>query len=298
VWKRVKKNWRLYLFVLPVIVYLAVFNYAPIYGVLLAFKDFNPVQGIWGSKFNGFEHFTRFFNSFYFGRLIKNTLLLNIMNLVIGFPVPILLALVINEVVNRKAKKTIQTVIFAPYFISTVVVIGMLSVFLNTSTGLVNVIIKDMGGAPISFLTDASKFRWLYVISDIWQFSGYNSVIYLAALSTIDPQLHDAAKIDGASRLKRIIHINLPALMPTITVLFILQVGRLMTVGFEKAFLLQNMRNLETSEVISTYVYKMGLLNSDYGFSTAVGLFNNVINFILLLTFNALSKRVGDSKLY
>ena len=296
--RKLLESWQLYLFVLPVILYLLVFNYAPMYGVQLAFKYFNSVKGIWGSKFIGMENFIRFFESYYFFRLLENTIVLNLMNLAIGFPIPILLALVINEILNEKVKKTVQTVVYAPHFISVVVVVGILNVFLNTSTGFVNILFENFGFEPISFLTKASMFRWNYVLSDIWQSAGWGSIIYLAALSSVSPELHEAAKIDGANRIKRIVHINIPAILPTAIILFILQTGRMMNVGFEKVFLLQNSMNIETAEVISTFVYTQGLVNMEYGFSTAVGLFNNLINIILLLSFNGISKRISGTSLF
>ena len=295
---RLRESWGLYVFVLPAMIYLAIFNYAPMYGIQLAFKYFYGTRGIWGSPWVGLDNFSRFFQSYYFWRLIRNTVTINLMNLVIGFPAPIVLALIFNEIPGARLKKGMQTVIYAPHFISVVVVVGLLNVFLNTSTGLVNIIIKQMGIEPIAFLTSAGKFRWLYVLSDVWQSAGWGSIIYVAALSGVDPELHEAAKIDGASRFQRIMHINVPSLMPTIVILFILQAGRMMNVGFEKVFLMQNSMNRETAEVITTFVYQQGLINMEYGFSTAVGLFNNILNIILLLSVNALSKRVTESSLF
>lgn len=299
VWlKGMQRSWQLYLFILPTLIYLAFFRYAPMYGIQLAFKYFNPALGIWGSQWVGFDNFERFFGSYYFGRLLKNTFVLNLYNLIVGFPFPILLALILNELKNKKLKKGIQTALYAPHFISVVVVVGILDVFFNTSNGLINIVIKSLGMSPVPFLTSPNIFRTLYVFSDLWQDAGWNSIIYIAALAGVDPQLHEAAQIDGASRLKRMIHINIPSILPTATILFILQAGRMMNVGFEKVFLMQNAMNKETAEVISTFVYTQGLVNMEYGFSTAVGLFNNVINITILLLFNYISKKINDSSLF
>lgn len=299
VWmKKMKESWQLYLFILPTLIYLAFFRYAPMYGIQLAFKYFNPALGIWGSQWVGFDNFERLFKSYYFVRLLRNTLGLNLYNLIVGFPFPIFLALILSELKNEKLKKGIQTALYAPHFISVVVVVGILDVFFNTSNGLVNIVIKSLGMSPIPFLTSAKAFPTLYVFSDLWQDAGWNSIIYIAALAGVDPQLHEAAQIDGASRFKRMIHINIPSILPTATILFILQAGRMMNVGFEKVFLMQNAMNKETAEVISTFVYTQGLVNMEYGFSTAVGLFNNLINIALLLFFNFLSRKINDSSLF
>ncbi len=290
--------WQLYLFVLPAIIYLIIFNYIPMYGVQLAFKYFQPNLGIEGSPWVGFDNFIRYFNSHYFWRLIENTLVLNIYNLILGFPFPIILALMMNEIMKPKLKKAVQTIMYAPYFISVVVIVGILTVLLNMTTGFVNVTIQNLGFEAVPFLTDSGWFRHVYVFSDLWTNVGWNSIIYIAALTGVDPALHEAAQIDGASKFKRIIHINIPAIAPTAVILFILQAGRMMNLGFEKVFLLQNGMNIETSEVISTFVYTQGLLLIDYGYSTAIGLFNNIINIILLLTFNKLAQKLGSNGLF
>lgn len=296
--KKVLGSWQLYLFLLPTLIYLVLFQYMPMYGIQLAFKYYNPADGIWNSPWIGLENFERFFNSYYFWRLIKNTLFLNLYNLVVGFPFPIILALIMNELKNERFKKMVQTTLYAPHFVSVVVIVGILNVFFNTSNGLVNLTLKNLGMEEIPFLASASIFPSLYVFSGLWQNAGWNSIIYIAALSGVDPQLHEAAQIDGASRIKRILHINIPSLLPTATILFILEAGKMMNVGFEKVFLMQNAMNKETAEVISTFVYTQGLVNMEYGFSTAVGLFNNLINIILLLIFNGISKKVNDSSLF
>lgn len=296
--KKLLGSWQLYLFVLPTLIYLALFQYAPMYGIQLAFKYYNPADGIWNSPWIGFENFERLFGSYYFLRLIRNTVFLNLYNLVVGFPFPILLALIMNELRNEKFKKGVQTALYAPHFVSVVVVVGILQCFFNTSNGLVNLTLKALGMEEVPFLASADIFPSLYVFSGLWQNAGWNSIIYIAALAGVDPQLHEAAQIDGASRFKRIIHINIPSLLPTATILFILEAGKMMNVGFEKVFLMQNAMNKETAEVISTFVYTQGLVNMEYGFSTAVGLFNNVINIALLLIFNAISKKVNESSLF
>lgn len=268
------------------------------YGVILAFKYFQLGAGILGSPWVGFDNFTRFFSSYYFFRLIRNTVYLSVYSMVISFPFPIILALAFNEIMNERLKKAVQTVSYAPYFISIVVMVGILNLFFNQNTGLINVFIKKIGLESIGFLTDPKLFPPMYVWTGVWQHSGWNSIIYIAALTSIDPQLHEAAQIDGASKLKRILHINIPSIIPTAIILFILNAGRIMSVGFEKVFLMQNNQNIETSQVISTFVYKAGLVDMDYGFATAIGLFNNVINIILLLTVNYISNKISDSGLF
>jgi putative aldouronate transport system permease protein len=288
----------LYLFILPVAVYFFIFSYMPLYGIQLSFKYFNPALGIAGSKWVGFDNFTRFFKSFYFWRLMRNTVWLSLYSLIAAFPFPIIMALTFNEIRNGKLKKAVQTIAYAPHFISVVVLVGILNLFFNTGTGFVNVVLKSFNKEAIPFLTDAGIFPSMYVWSGVWQNAGWNSIIYIAALSGIDPQLHEAAQIDGANKFQRIIHINIPSIMPTIVILFILNTGRIMNVGFEKIFLMQNSLNIETSDVIPTFVYQSGLINMDYGFSTAVGLFNNVINVIMLLMVNRLSRKVNDISLF
>lgn len=296
--QKLTESWQLYLFVLPTLIYFLIFNYFPMYGVQLAFKYFNPALGITGSSWVGMDNFMRFFNSFYFWRLLKNTLVLSIYSLIICFPFPIILALLINEIVHSRVKKVIQTTLYAPYFISTVVIVGIINVFFNTSTGFINIILAALGGETIPFLIEPKWFKHMYALSGLWQTAGWNSIIYIAALTSIDPSLHEAAQIDGANQFQRIVHINIPGIMPTAVILFIMQMGRVMNVGFEKAFLMQNAMNKEASEIISTFVYTQGLINMDYGYSTAVGLFNNIINIILLLLFNHMAKKFGSSGLF
>lgn len=296
--KSFKRHWQLYLIIVPIIVYFIVFKYIPMVNSVIAFKDYSVVKGIWGSPWAGFKHFNLFFNNPIFWDLIKNTLLLSIYHLVAGFPIPILLALALNEVRNGLFKRAVQLVTYAPHFISTVVMVSMIMLVLSPKLGIVNTALRSLGMEEIDFLGNADMFRSVYVWSDIWQNAGYAAIIYLAALAGVDPSLYEAARVDGASRLQKIIHIDLPGLMPTAVIILILNLGGIMSVGFEKTYLLQNPLNLETSEVIATYVYKIGLLNANFSFATAVGLFNSVINFSLLVLVNAFAKRITKSSLW
>ena len=296
--KNLRKYWQYYILLLPALAYFLIFCYGPMYGAQIAFRNFNARDGITGSAWVGFAHFERFFRSPYFGSLLRNTFVISIYGLLAGFPLPILLALSLNELKGTKVKKLAQTVTYAPYFISTVVMCGMLIAFLNPNTGIINKLIAALGGEPVPFLSEAALFPSIYVWSGVWQGPGWGSVIYFAALSGVDPQLLEAATLDGATRWQKIWYVNLPALMPTIVIMLIMNCGSLLSVGYEKAFLLQNALNLETSEVISTYVYKTGLVSAQYSFSTAIGLFNSVVNLILLVTVNAVSRRIGENSLW
>lgn len=295
--RRLRQSWQLYVLILPAMAYFVVLHYVPMYGVQIAFKRFLASKGIWGSPWVGFEHFERFFRSFYFWRLIRNTLVLSAYQLVL-FPLPIILALSLNELRNGAFKKWAQTLTYAPHFISVVVVVGMLYAFLDPSTGLVNHLIEALGGESVLFMQSAGWFPHLYVWSGVWQTLGWSSIIYLAALTGVNPELHDAARVDGAGRLQRIGHVNIPAIMPTIIVLLILDFGHFMTVGFEKVLLMQNSLNASTSDVIQTFVYKTGLLKGQYSYAAAVGLFDSVINVILVVTMNYVSRRVTDNSLW
>jgi putative aldouronate transport system permease protein len=268
------------------------------YGVQIAFKNYMATKGIWNSPWIGLDHFKRFFDSYYFWDLIWNTLGLSLYQLVVGFPIPILLALMLNEVAGKKFKKTVQTVTYAPHFISVVVLVGMVVMFLSPQTGIVNRLITLFGGEPIYFMGDASMFKSIYVFSGVWQHMGWGSIIYMAALANVDPHLHEAAVMDGATRMQRIRHINLPAIIPTAIILFILDIGTIMNVGFEKVFLMQNDLNRVGSDVISTFVYRSGILGAEYGFSTAVGLFNSIINFALLVAVNAIARKTSETSLW
>lgn len=296
--KQVRKNWQLYLLFLPVLLYFIVFHYVPMYGVQIAFKDFIANKGILESPWVGFKHFERFFNSFYFWRIIKNTLGIGLYELIVGFPIPIILALMINEARSGRFRRFIQTVTYAPHFLSTVVVVGMIMMFLSPVSGLVNFIITSFGGEPIAFMTEPSWFKSIYVWSGVWQSMGWSSIIYLAALAGIDPQLHEAAKVDGAGWFRRIWHINLPGIAPTMIILLILNIGSILGVGFEKVFLMQNSLNMEASDVIATNVYRSGILGAQYSYSAAVGLFNSVVNFIMLITVNRIARRVSETSLW
>jgi len=292
------KRWQLYVLLLPSLLYVLLFHYFPMYGVVIAFKDFKASRGILGSPWIGMEHFTTFFNSFVFESVVTNTIKLSVFSLLIGFPVPILFALMLNQIRSRLAQRFVQTVTYAPYFISTVVLVSMLNVFLAPSTGVINNLITMTGGNAINFMAREEWFRTVYIASGIWQTMGFSAIIYLAALSGVNPELHEAATVDGATRLRRIWHIDLPSIRPTIMILFILGIGSIMSVGWEKAFLMQQGMNLPASEIISTYVYKIGLLNAQYSLATAIGLFNSVINFTLLIMTNYASKKMTGSSLW
>ncbi|WP_068784642.1 ABC transporter permease [Paenibacillus phocaensis] len=296
--RRMLKNWELYLFMVPAFLYFLIFHYGPMYGIQIAFKNFTPVKGITGSPWVGFEHFERFFNSYYFWDLLWNTLSLSFYELAIGFPLPILLALAFNEIRNGAFKKTVQTVTYAPHFISMVVMAGMIITFLSPSSGMIVRIIEAFGAEAPAFLTDPRWFKTIYVLSGVWQSTGWGTIIYLAALAGVDPQLHEAAIVDGASRFKRVLHINLPTIVPTITILLILNMGNILGVGYEKVLLLQNPLNMESSDVISTFVYRSGLVSAQYSFSTAVGVFNSIVNAILLITVNKIAKRTSETSLW
>ena len=278
-----------------------IFNYIPMAGIQLAFKKYNMNLGIMGSPWIGFDNFKKFFRNYQFWRLLKNTLTLSLYGMLAGFPIPIMLALLLNSMNNLKYKKFIQTVTYMPHFISTVVMVGLIIQVFNPRIGLYGIIYSAVTGnnAP-DVLGSASAFPHIYVLSGVWQSMGWNSIIYMAALAGVDAELHEAAQMDGASKFQRILHIDLPSILPTAIMLLILNAGSIMNIGFEKAFLMQNNLNLRSSEVISTYVYKMGLESAtgDYGYATAIGLFNSVINFILIVSVNAVSKKVTEQSLW
>ncbi|MET1031417.1 ABC transporter permease [Domibacillus tundrae] len=291
----VRQNYLLYLFLLPAVLLTLIFKYVPMYGALIAFKDFSPMKGIWGSDWVGFEHFQSFLTSPNFYDIFMNTLKLSFYGLVLGFPIPILLALMLNQIRRQRVKKNLQLVLYAPNFISVVVITGMLFIFLSPN-GMVNTLITLIMDKPVSFMTEPEYFRSVYILSGIWQAAGWSSIIYVAALANVDPQLHDAATIDGASLLQRIWHIDLPTLKPVMAVLFILAAGGIMAIGFEKAYLMQTDMNIPSSEILPTYVYKVGLQAGDYAYSTAIGLFNSVINLILLVFVNFVVKRLNEGE--
>lgn len=295
--KDLVRNRNIYLMLVPVLVYYAIFHYGPMYGLLIAFKDYGMADGVWGSPWVGFAHFQNFFENPYFWRLLRNTLTISVYELLFAFPAPIILALLLNEIRLVMFKRVVQTISYLPHFISIVVVAGMLVDFFARD-GLINSIVHFFGYEPIAFWQESGWFRSLYVSSGIWQGIGWGSIIYLAAMSSIDPTLYDAARIDGAGRWKQTVHITIPGIMPTIVILFILNVGSMLAVGSEKIILLYNPLTYETADVISTYVYRKGILGADFGYSAAVGLFNSVISFILLVLANTVSKRVSEHKLW
>lgn len=295
---RVARHWQLYLLLAPAVIYLIVFKYWPMYGVQIAFRNYNPIDGFMGSEWVGLEHISRFLHSFQFSRVFVNMIAINVLGLVFGFPVPIVLALLINQLGSRRLKSFIQTVLFSPAFISTVVVVGMLFVLLSPRSGLVNNVISLAGGTPVSFMNEEGWFRPIYVLSDIWQNAGFSMIIYLAALAGIDPSLHEAARVDGANRWQRLWHIDLPGIRPVISIMLILAVGNLLNIGFEKALLMQTDLNLGTSQIIQTYVYDVGLKSAQFSYSAAISLFNYVLNMILLLVFNQGAKRAGQTSLF
>lgn len=285
-----KRNYDLYILAIPAVLYFGLFHYWPMYGVIIAFKRFNVTQGILGSPWVGLRYFNQFFGSHHFWQILWNTVGIRLYELALGFPFPIILALMMNELRNARIRKFVQTATYAPHFISTVVMVAMITLFLSPRAGVVNVAIQALGLQPVAFMQSPEWFKSVYVLSGIWQNSGFASIIYLAALSTVDPQLHEAAIIDGASRFQRVFHINIPSILPTMIILLILNTGRIMTVGFEKVFLMQNPLNLSASQVISTYVYQRGLLDAQFSFATAVGLFNSVINLAFLIGVNRIAK--------
>lgn len=301
-WQRLKKNVKrdkaLLIIVLPVVLHYLIFFYYPMYGNIIAFKDFNYVDGIWGSEWIGFDHFLRLFRSPYFTRILRNTILISVYSILWGFPIPIIFALMTNDLKQGVYKRVVQAVSYIPYFISTVVICGMLVNFLSPSTGIINTVIKAFGGKAINFLMEPKWFRTIFIASGIWQGFGWSAIIYLAALTGVSQDLYEAAKIDGASRLQRVIHISIPSIMPTIVVTFILQLGSLMSIGYEKLILLYNPVTLEVADVISSYTYRTGLVEGNYSFASAVGLFNSLINLVLVFIANTISKRVSDNSLW
>ena len=299
-WKRISRNWGLYLLLLPALVLLILFAYKPMYGVVIAFKNYKNSLGILGSPWADplFKNFQRFFNSYQCGATIRNTLRLSLYSLAVGFPIPIILALMINQITAMRFRRAFQTILYLPHFISTVVMVGLLLIWLSPSSGLVGAFYRLLGKEAPNVMTSASGFPSIYVWSDIWQHAGWDSIVFLAALSSIDPTLYEAATVDGATRWQKMRYIDLPLLMSTACIMLILRAGNLMNVGFEKVFLMQNDLNMSTSEIIATYVYKMGLRNSQYAVSTAVNLFNNLINFGLLLLVNCITRKLGETSLW
>lgn len=293
-----QKDWQLYLMCLVPVTYFIVFHYIPMYGVQIAFKDFYASKGIWGSEWAGLKYFTRFFQSYQFGPLIKNTLMLSFMQIAFGFPIPIFLAILLNQMKNSKARKFVQTVTYCPHFISIVVLTGMMYIFLSPRTGLINNLITALGGESKFFLGDPKWFRPVFVLSGIWQNAGWSAIIYIAALAGIGTDLYEAARIDGASKWQLVRHIDLPGILPTATMMLILEMGKIMNIGFQKAYLMQNGLNISASEIIPTYIYKIGLIDAQYSYSAAISLFNNLINIILLVTVNKIAQKTSENSLW
>lgn len=297
-WKLMKQNYQLYIFLIPAIVFIVLFMYTPLYGLQIAFKNYRAGDGIWGSAWVGLKWFRQFFSTPRCWEIIRNTLTISLYSLVAGFPFPIILAIILNYVKNIHFKKFAQTVTYMPYFISTVVLVAMMSLFFSPTSGFVNTIIKACGGDPIYFMGISSLFPHMYVWSGIWQSMGYSSIIYIAALSGVSPELHESAVIDGANILQRIWHIDIPTILPTMIILLIMSLGNVMNVGYEKVYLMQNDLIADVSEIISTYVYKIGLVNNQFSFSTAIGLMNNLINFTILVAANKISNKIFGSGLW
>ena len=297
-WIRIKRNWGLYLLMVPAIIIFICFTYLPMYGVIIAFKNFKPAQGIWGSSWAGLKYFERYFSSYMFSNTIRNTLVISIYTIAVTFPLPIFLALMCNQMYARRFKKFFQVSTYLPHFISTVVMCGMIILFLSPSSGVIPKLCSMVGIRTGDLMGNANAFSSIYVWTEAWQHVGWDSIMYIAALSAVDPQLYEAAVVDGATKWQKMRYIDIPMLIPTAVTLFILRSGSVMSVGFEKVYLLQNDLNIASSEIISTYVYKMGLQSNQYSYSAAIGLFNNVVNFVLLLTVNQIARRMGDTSLF
>jgi len=291
------RDWQLWIMIIPAILVIFIFNYIPMYGVQLAFREFDFTKGLTGGDFAGLKYFKQFINNYQFWNLIKNTVTLCLTTIIVGFPAPIILAIIINQIRQRKFKSFLQTVVYMPHFISTVVMVAILVVLLSPATGVIGRLINSMG-FDINILGDVSTFIPTYVISDIWQHCGWDSIIYIAALSSVDTQLYDACKVDGANRWHTIVYVDLPTIVPTIIILFILRMGNVLNIGFEKVFLMQNNLNLPVSEVISTYVYKIGIVSNQFSYAAAIGLFNTLINFVFLIATNMISKKAANISLW
>ncbi|MGN0777308.1 MAG: ABC transporter permease [Candidatus Ventricola sp.] len=297
-WIRIKRNWGLYLLMVPAIIIFICFTYLPMYGVIIAFKNFKPAQGIWGSSWAGLKYFERYFSSYMFSNTIRNTLVISVYTIAVTFPLPIFLALMCNQMYAERFKKFFQVSTYLPHFISTVVMCGMIILFLSPSSGVIPKLCSMVGIQTGDLMGNAGAFSSIYVWTEAWQHVGWDSIMYIAALSAVDPQLYEAAVVDGANKWQKMRYIDIPMLIPTAVTLFILRSGSVMSVGFEKVYLLQNDLNIASSEIISTYVYKMGLQSNQYSYSAAIGLFNNVVNFVLLLTVNQIARRMGDTSLF
>lgn len=293
-----RNNWQLYVLVLPAIIYFFIFNYLPLYGIQIAFKDYKAVSGIAGSPWVGLKHFKAFFNAYYFKRLLSNTLLLNVYYLLWSFPVPLILAISLNQIRGEKKKRFIQTSIYVPYFISTVVLAGMLYIFLSPTSGIFNLVRTAMGLKAVDYMSEASAFRPIYIISGIWQSAGYGTILYIATLSGIDPSLYEAAEIDGASIWQKIRYIDLPSLVPTAMMVFILDCGKMLSSDTNKALVMQTAGNIPTSDIIGVYVYNVGLGSGQFSYTAAIGLFVNIINFLLIVSVNRISRKATNVGLF
>ena len=300
--KKYGRYWQLYLFLIPPVLYILIFAYYPMLGVQIAFKKFNIVKGIWGSPWVGLYQFQKFFKAYQFKNILTNTISLSLYAVLASFPFPVVFALALNVMTHKRYKKVVQTITYIPHFISIVVLVGIVNQVFHPMNGLYGTIAKALTGAhPKDLLGSPQSFPHIYVWSGVWQNFGYNSIVYVAALSGVSAELHEAAEIDGASRLKRVFHIDFPAILPTVTIMLILRMGSVMSLGFQKIYLMQNSLNLSASEVISTFVYKKGLASgaaNDYSYSTAIGLFNSVVNLIMLTVVNTISRKVGETSLW
>jgi putative aldouronate transport system permease protein len=298
-WKNyLKNNWQLYVLVLPAVIYFFVFNYMPLYGIQIAFKDYKAVKGIAGSDWVGLKQFQTFFHAYYFKRLLANTFLLNVYYLLWSFPVPIILSILLNQIRSEKRKRFVQTSIYVPYFISTVVLAGMLYIFLSPTSGILNIIRQALGLKAIDYMSSAEAFRSIYIISGIWQSAGYGTILYIASLSGVDQELYEAAEIDGASIWQKIRYIDIPSLIPTIMMVLVLDCGKLLSSDTNKALVMQTPGNIPTSDIIGVYVYNVGLGSGQFSYTSAIGLFINIINFVMILSVNKISKKLTDVGLF
>ena len=295
--RRMLDHWQIYLLVAPAVIYIFLFNYLPMVGLQIAFRDYRASKGIWGSQWVGLKYFIKFFNYPNCWKIIHNTLVLSLYSLA-TFPLSIIAALLINELRSVSYKKVVQMVTYAPHFISTVVICSMITLFMNQSSGLINNVIAALGGKRVDFLGTAAYFPHIYVWSGVWQNLGWGTIIYLATLSAVSPELHEAAYLDGANRMQIILHVNIPCILPTVVIMLIMNCGTILSVGFEKVYLLQNALNLDTSQTISTYNYELGLLGGQYSYTTAIGLFNTVVNVVMLTIVNTVSRRVSEISLW
>lgn len=296
--RTLRRDYQLWIMIAPAIAAVLIFNYIPMYGIQLSFRDFDFSKGLTGGEWRGLDYFKQFIDSYLFSDLMRNTFLISLATIIVGFPAPIILALILNQIRRKRMKTLMQTTVYLPHFISIIVLVGMMNVLMSPETGVIGYMMKGLGLGHINLIASTNTFIPVYVLSDIWQHCGWNSIIYLAALSTVDPQLYDSAKIDGASRWQLIRNVDIPALIPTILILFILSMGNILSTGFEKIFLMQNSLNLPVSEVISTYVYKIGIISNQFSYASAIGLFNTVINFVFLFAMNAISKKMSNTSLY